>query len=96
MSSHGQKSREENASGKQERGMERGKGEVKDLETVNEDEGRGPRGATRRAGGGERVKRVRRRNGWKAKRGEQEGGYQERTSQVAVRWRIIIIVAHHP
>lgn len=54
---------------------------------------RWPEGRQRRRS--ERVKRVRRRNGWKANRGDQEGGrgYQERTSQVAVRWRIIIVAS---
>lgn len=66
----------------------------KDRGGQREDKGRdGGERASRRAGGSERVKRVRRRNGWKAKRGDQEGGYQERTSQVAVRWRIIIVAS---
>lgn len=45
-------------------------------------------------GGSERVKRVRRRNGWMAEGIKSRGGYQERTSQVAVRWRIIIVASN--
>ena len=38
------------------------------------EEGEEKERASRRARGSERVKRVRRRNGWKAKRGDQERG----------------------
>lgn len=83
--------------GLQERGMEtlgEKRRETRRVERKREKRGRRwPEGRQRRRS--ERVKRVRRRNGWKANRGDQEGGrgYQERTSQVAVRWRIIIVAS---
>lgn len=61
MAGHQRSKREEDKGGQREdKGGEGGEGERER--------------ASRRARGSERVKRVRRRNGWKAKRGDQEGG----------------------